>query len=117
MAHSSAEIFEFLSDAHQYKKWIESKSDDEDDLAHAKKMIRVAIEEELTERQAEFFHMYFLAGRTVTEIARLAGANKSTVSRTLALAKKKIFRCVRYSSPRLCHAPVQKRNRRIYGKR
>lgn len=115
MAYSNAEIFDLLSNAHKYKKWIEGESN-ADDLAHAKRMVCVAIQEELTERQATCFLMYFAMGRTITEIARLLGVNKSSVSRTLVAAKKKIHRCVRYSSPRLCHAFDQKRNRRIYGK-
>ena len=113
MGYSSAEIFEFQSNDFQFRNWRENELDDLDYLAHVKKVVSVAFDEELSEKQKLYFSLYFLEGRTISEIANLCGVNKSTVSRTLAVAKKNLARVVRYSAPHLLNAFVTKRNKRL----
>lgn len=65
------------------------------------RLMAEAIRDELTERQAEQVRMYYLEQRTMREIAAILGVNPSTVSRTLAIARKKLRRCLKFSSKAL----------------
>lgn len=112
MGYSSSEIFDFQANAFQFKKWLESEEDNTNYMTHAKKAVSVAINEELTETQRIYFTMYFLERRTISQIANLYGVNKSTVSRTLKVAKNKLARVLKYSAPNLLNAFVEKRNKR-----
>lgn len=55
-----------------------------------KKVLFKAIHEELTEKQKIITLMYHQEGKKVTEIAENLGLNKSTVSRHLKYAEKKL---------------------------
>lgn len=57
-----------------------------------------AIESELTPRQAEMVRMYFLEQHSIREMADILGVYPSTVSRTLAAARVKLRRCLRYGA-------------------
>lgn len=59
------------------------------------RLLRV-IDAELTARQREIITAYYLENRSMTEIARTHGINKSTVCRTLQRAEKRMRRCLRY---------------------
>ena len=68
--------------------WIAAHAgDNEGDLMRLKRNLRLAREEELTARQREL---------TVTEIAAAIGRDKSTVSRTLSRARRRLYKCLRY---------------------
>ena len=110
-ALSSAEIFELNANALQFKKWNENEPE-VDFVSHAKKCVLYAIDKELTERQRQFFTLYFVEGKSMEHIANEMGVNKSTVSRTVTSAKKKIARVLVYSAPHLINAKLQERNRR-----
>lgn len=56
-----------------------------------------AIRQELTPRQQEILHMRFTENMRIVEIAASLGVDKSTVSRTLSRATKKLYRALRYS--------------------
>ncbi len=62
------------------------------------RLLRTALREELTARQAQMVRMYYLEQRTMRDIARALGVNPSTVSRTLAAARVRLKRCLRYMS-------------------
>lgn len=51
---------------------------------------------ELTELQRQAMTDHYINKMSVTEIARLRGVNKSTVSRTLARARRKVQRFLKY---------------------
>ncbi len=59
--------------------------------------IRQVSERELTERQRRVFDMCFFEEMSVTEAAEILMLNKSTVSRHLSAAKKRIVNSLRYS--------------------
>ena len=48
-------------------------------------------------RQRQLLRMNFEQNKTVTEIAQELGVNKSTVSRTLLRAKRRLYQCLRYA--------------------
>lgn len=69
----------------------------EDDTATAR-LLAAALEEDLTERQAQMVKLYYIKQYTMRDIAAMLGVNPSTVSRTLKAARVKLKRCLRYSS-------------------
>lgn len=58
-------------------------------------MYRV-IREELTEVQRQVLLAYYFQEKTVTQIAKDRGVNKSTVSRTLRRAENRLKRFLKY---------------------
>ena len=78
--------------------WLRANSsDNENDIRRLKRNLRVAREEELTARQREMLRLRYEEEMSVTEIARMLGVNKSTVSRTITRAKHRLYRCLRYA--------------------
>ena len=78
--------------------WLRANAQDNDrEMNRLKRNLRLARQEALTARQQQMLRMNFEQNKTVTEIARELGVNKSTVSRTLARAKKRLYQCLRYA--------------------
>ena len=77
--------------------WLQSNAEDnEETLLRLKRGLRRAREEELTERQQQLLRMRFDENKSVSAIAQELGVDKSTVSRTITRAKKKLYRCLHY---------------------
>ncbi len=77
--------------------WMAAHAEDnENDLRRLKRNLRVAREEELTARQRELLRLRYDESMSVTEIAGLLGVDKSTVSRTISRAKRRLYKCLRY---------------------
>lgn len=77
--------------------WIAAHAgDNESDLARLKCNLRLAREEELTARQRELLRLRYEENLSVSEIAALIGRDKSTVSRTLSRARRRLYKCLRY---------------------
>ena len=112
MPYTSQEIFDWRANDLQFKKWSEEQPPDTDFLVHLKHAAGVALREELTDSQKAYFAMY-LQGRSVSEIAQSFGVNKSTVSRGLTRAKKRLARVLRYAAPHMAKAHMETRNRRL----
>ncbi|MBR1422625.1 MAG: sigma-70 family RNA polymerase sigma factor [Ruminococcus sp.] len=53
-------------------------------------LIREAVEMNLTKKQKCYIIMYYVRGMTMQQIADACAVNRSTVSRTIALARKQI---------------------------
>ncbi|MBR6677768.1 MAG: sigma-70 family RNA polymerase sigma factor [Oscillospiraceae bacterium] len=53
--------------------------------------------EDLTERQKEMVRMHFFDEKTVSDIARELEVNRSTVSRCLSRAEKRLLRTLRFT--------------------
>ena len=62
------------------------------------RLLGMALREDLTARQAQMVRLYYLEQHTMGDIAGMLGVNISTVSRTLAAARAKLRRCLRYTS-------------------
>lgn len=71
--------------------------DNSEQIGRLLRNMRRARESELTERQAEMLHLYYDLGRSMPRIAQELGVNKSTVSRTLARARARLKRYLRYT--------------------
>lgn len=71
--------------------WLRANAQDNDgELLRLKRNLRLA-------RQRQLLRMNFEQNKTVTEIAQELGVNKSTVSRTLLRAKRRLYQCLRYA--------------------
>lgn len=78
--------------------WLRANAQDNDGkLLRLKRNLRLARQEALTARQRQLLRMNFEQNKTVTEIAQELGVNKSTVSRTLLRAKRRLYQCLRYA--------------------
>ncbi len=53
--------------------------------------------EDLTERQKEMVRMHFFDDKTVSDIARELAVNRSTVSRCLSRAERRLLRTLRFT--------------------
>ena len=74
--------------------WLRANAQDNDgELLRLKRNLQEA----LTARQRQLLRMNFEQNKTVTEIAQELGVNKSTVSRTLLRAKRRLYQCLRYA--------------------
>lgn len=60
------------------------------------KRVLAVIENELTEKQQEVIRAYYLEGKSIPEIADERGINKSSASRCLRRAEKKVRLCLKY---------------------
>ena len=59
--------------------------------------MRVAINEELTDRQRELIELYYLENMNMTEIARRLGISPSTVSRTRKRGRGRLRKYIKYN--------------------
>lgn len=83
-----------------FQGWLSAATDAPDkNRDFALKMMGKAIREELSEKQMRYISGYYVDGMDMQEIAALHGVNKSTVSRTIKRARKKLRRVLRYSNP------------------
>ncbi|MBQ3496535.1 MAG: sigma-70 region 4 domain-containing protein [Oscillospiraceae bacterium] len=78
--------------------WLrENAADNADDIRRLRRALRAAREQELTPRQREMLYMHFELAMSMTQIAGELGVDKSTVSRTIARAKGRLYRILRYT--------------------
>lgn len=83
------------ADLQVYLRQIALANDDQ--IARVKKNLTVAIEQDLTPRQRQMLSLYYFKGYNMTKIGEELGVNKSTVSRTIARAQRRLYRTLRYS--------------------
>lgn len=78
--------------------WLQEESDDNgrrrQRLLHN---LTKAVAEELTPRQREMLHLYYYEQLNMVRIAARLGVNKSTVSRTLCRARRRLHHILQYS--------------------
>ena len=60
-----------------------------------------ALREDVTGRQREMLHLYYVEGLSMPQIGQRLGVNKSTVSRTIRRGEARLRRCLRYGAARL----------------
>lgn len=79
-------------------EWIrQNEEDNAADVRRVKRNLRMAMKEELTDRQQRIVYMRFVENKTVSAIARELGVDKSTISRTLTRAIARIRKVLKYS--------------------
>jgi len=68
------------------------------DFSELKRSMKQIVDNELTSVQREFMIEYYFNGKNIPQIAKERGINKSTVSRSLKVAREKIGNILRYGS-------------------
>ena len=86
---------EFEGDMAAYMRSI--APDNDEAIERLKRNLRIARREELTPRQRQVLQLYFEQEMTMEQVAQRLGITKSTVSRTIARAKSRLRRCLRYA--------------------
>lgn len=66
--------------------------------------VRIAINEELTQRQSELINLYYLEQMSMTEIAHNLNLSPSTVSRTLKRGRNRLKRYLKYNGRYIAEA-------------
>ena len=66
-------------------------------LERLRRNLQPARQQELTPRQQQVLELYYDRHLPTTEIARLLGVRRSTVSRTLCRARARLYKALRYS--------------------
>ena len=80
------------------ERWLrETAGDNSQRRERLKRNLRRAMKRELTPRQQEIMALYFFENRPMTESGAMLGSNKSTVSRTLLRATRRLYQCLRYA--------------------
>ena len=87
---------DLLFDYAQLAQWQQGDEDNSRRLRRLRRRLPDAMAE-LTPRQRQMVDMQFQEELTVTEIARRLGVNKSTVSRTLCRARRRLHHILQYS--------------------
>ena len=67
------------------------------ELLRVQKLLRLAIGQELTDRQKECVMLYFYENLTEEQIGKRLGVGKSTVCRHLQKAKARLYRALKYA--------------------
>ena len=75
--------------------------DNKEQIGRLKRNLTYALRQDITPRQREYMMMYYGKNMSMEEIAREAGVNKSTVTRTLKRARQRLYRCLRYGAANL----------------
>ena len=75
--------------------------DNSEQISRLKRNLSRALKQDITERQRHYMMLYYGRNMTMEEIAREAGVNKSTVSRTLKRGRQRLYRCLRYGAAAL----------------
>lgn len=60
--------------------------------------LRRAVKEELTETQRKYVYDYYVRSWSMEAIGAEYGVNKSTISRTLARARRRLYRVLKYAN-------------------
>ena len=75
--------------------------DNRQQIGRLKRNLTHALRQDITPKQREYMMLYYGQGLSMEAIARQAGVNKSTVSRTLKRGRQRLYRCLRYGAANL----------------
>lgn len=81
-----------------YMRCVSEQNTNARELARLKRGLALAMTREVTPRQREILELYYGKGLNMTQIGRLLGVDKSTVSRTMHRGEARLRRCLRYTS-------------------
>ena len=99
VAHSTVDLNQLRIDSRgSLLAWIrENAPDNSEQIYRLKRNLKTAIENDLTGPQRTYLSMYYFEGLSMTEIGERVGVDKSTVSRTIARARARLNRALKYS--------------------
>ncbi len=89
-----------------YCAWInEQGGDNLEDLERAKRALKIALRECVTDKQREYLTLYFAECLSMPEIASLYGVNKATVSRVIHSGLRRLYGYLRFSAASFLELP------------
>lgn len=74
-----------------------SSGDNSENIKKLTKKLKNALDTDLTPTQREIVISYYFEGKNILQIASEKGVNKSSVSKVLARARKRLKRVLKYS--------------------
>ena len=78
--------------------WLrENSPDNSEQMDRLRRNLQAARAQELTPRQQQVLELYYDRHLPTTEIARLLGVRRSTVSRSVCRARARLYNALRYS--------------------
>lgn len=87
-------------DRYAFIQWLNAVNDVTDqDHSRVVKMMGQALQEELTEKQMRYVSAYYVEQLSMAKIGERYGIKKTTVSRTIKRAQRRIEKVIRYCSP------------------
>ena len=95
----SKPLDEYLQDRKIFQDWQRDSSslfDNRPVITTVIKILPMVMEKELSEMQQYVVSEVYLKGRTVTEVAREMGVNKSTISRCATRGLSNLYRIMKY---------------------
>lgn len=98
------DIVQLKQDKQAYDYWFShafGREECEDKSERVCSAIYAAVRLELSDRQRKYFTEYYFEGLTMKEIAGNYDVDKATVSRTIARARSKLERALKYVDPKL----------------
>ena len=87
---------DILFDYAQLAQWRQGDGDNSQRLRRLRRRLPDALAE-LTPRQREMLRLQYEQELSITDISRQLGVNKSTVSRTLCRARRRLHHILQYS--------------------
>lgn len=92
-----------------YSAWLnEQGGDNREDLERAKRALKIALRDCVTDKQREYLTLYFAERLSMPEIASLYGVNKGTVSRVIHSGLRRLYGYLRFSPPIFLDCPERK---------
>ena len=96
---SSRSMSELQGDIQQFANWVQEDAESNTQkIKQMKQKVRDAIESELTPRQKQVLLIALSKGFSQTQIAQELGVDKSTISRTMSRAIKRLRRVLKYAT-------------------
>lgn len=96
------DVTQYRLDLASYQYWFNRTfGAPDEDFSDLRNLLYKAIQYELSDVQRTYLCMYYFEGLTMEEIASQNHVNKSTISRTIKRARARLFRCLKYSSPKM----------------
>lgn len=93
---------EYIQDRYAFRAYMHRLGQDNSIIRHRlRRRLSDAMYSELTPRQLEMVQMYYMDDIKMQDIADHLGINVSTVCRTLARARQKLNRCLKYGAKEL----------------
>lgn len=104
----------YLHDISAFKEWEQSsRGGNEQILNRLKIALKAAIVRELSETQKKYMVAYYVDGLTMQKVADTYCVDRTTVSKTLNRARRRLNHILRYVDPSFINVEQPKRNKRM----
>lgn len=99
---------ELAMQSESFRRWATAENGtNEEELKRLKRMLPVALRDCITDTQRKYLIHYFGDEMSMVQIAQMYGVNKSTISRTINRALDKLYKYLRFTSPKYAEQTVK----------